>query len=149
MYKHILIATDGSELSGKGLEAGLSLAKASGAKVTILTASEPFPVYDLGSKMGLFQDPKALESYTANCKAVADRILSDAADAARAAGIDCETLHVENSAPADAIVETAKFRGCDLIVLTSHGRRGLDRFILGSQASRVIQSAGTSVLVVR
>ena len=60
-----------------------------------------------------------------------------------------ETLHVENSAPARAIVDTAKARSCDLIVLTSHGRHGLERFLLGSQASRVVQSAETSVLVVR
>ena len=64
-------------------------------------------------------------------------------------GSTCETLHVENSAPARAILETAKARSCDLIVLTSHGRHGLERFILGSQAQRVVQSAEASVLVVR
>jgi nucleotide-binding universal stress UspA family protein len=80
---------------------------------------------------------------------VADKVLSNAADAASAAGVDCETLHVDNSAPADAILETAKSRSCDLIVLASHGRRGVERLLLGSQASRVVQSAETSVLVVR
>jgi nucleotide-binding universal stress UspA family protein len=149
MYKHVLIATDGSVHSGKGVESGLGVAKALGAKVTVLTVSEPYPVYDLGSKMGLFKDHKAIESYTSQCKHVADKVLSDAADAASAAGVDCETLHVENSAPADAILETAKSRSCDLIVLASHGRRCVERLLLGSQASRVVQSAETSVLVVR
>ena len=149
MYKNILIATDGSELSGKGIEAGLDLAKASGAKVTALTVSEPFPAYDLGSAVGLFQDRRAIESYDDACRKLAQTTLSSAEKAAAAAGVACETLHVENSAPARAILDTAKARSCDLIVLTSHGRHGLERFLLGSQASRVVQSAETSVLVVR
>jgi nucleotide-binding universal stress UspA family protein len=149
MYKNILIATDGSELSGKGVEAGLALAKATGARVTILTVSEPFPVYDLGSAVGLFRDQAAIDSYDETCRNLARTTLAGAKDAAAAAAVECETLHVENSAPARAILDTAKARGCDLIVLTSHGRHGLERFLLGSQAARVVQNAETSVLVVR
>jgi nucleotide-binding universal stress UspA family protein len=149
MYKHILIASDGSELSGKGVDAGLGLAKASGAKVTVITVSEPYPTFDIASSLGLFADQKAIDDYDAHCRKLAQAILGSAEKAAAAAGAGCETLQGENSAPAKAILETAKARSCDLIVLTSHGRHGLERFILGSQAARVVQSAETSVLVVR
>jgi nucleotide-binding universal stress UspA family protein len=149
MYRNILIATDGSETSGKGVEAGLALAKAASARVTVITVSESFPAFDLGSALGLFTDQTAIDAYDASCRKLAQKILGGAAEAAAAAGVDCETLHVENSAPARAILETAKARSCDLIVLTSHGRHGLERFILGSQAQRVVQSAEASVLVVR
>lgn len=149
MYRNILIATDGSETSGKGVEAGIALAGTSGARVTVVMVSEPFPTYDLGTRFGLFTDPQAIAAYDTSCRELAKTVLSGAGKAAEAAGVACETLHLENGAPARAIVETAKARGCDLIVLTSHGRHGLERFVLGSTASRVVQSAETSVLVVR
>ncbi len=149
MYKHILIATDGSERSGKGVEVGLGLAKAVGARVTVVTVSEPCPAYDLGTAVGVFSDPAAIDAYSQACRNLAQATLSGAEEAAAAAEVRCETLHVENSAPARAIVETAKARACDLIVLTSHGRHGLERLLLGSQAQRVVQTAETSVLVVR
>ena len=149
MYKNILIATDGSELSGKGIEAGLDLAKASGAKVTVLTVSEPFPAYDLGSAVGLFPTGRPSKATTHACRKLAADDPLERGEGRGRPGVACETLHVENSAPAKAILDTAKARSCDLIVLTSHGRHGLERFLLGSQASRVVQSAETSVLVVR
>ncbi|HRO11330.1 universal stress protein [Amaricoccus sp.] len=149
MYRNILIATDGSELSAKGVQAGLDLAKASGAKVTIVIASEPFPAYDLGTRLGFFTDQQAVEAYGAGCQKIADAALSSARKAAEEAGVACDTLHVANSVPGKAILETAAARSCDLIVLTSHGRHGFERFLLGSTASRVVQSAEISVLVVR
>lgn len=149
MYENILIATDGSEVSGRGVEAGLRLAKATGARVTVVTVSEPFPTYDFASSMGLFADNKAREAYEANCSSAADAILTTAREAAAAAGVACETVYVDNSTPARAIIDAAKARSCDLIVLASHGRDGFERFLIGSQASRVVQNAETSVLVVR
>jgi nucleotide-binding universal stress UspA family protein len=149
MFKNILIATDGSELSGKGVGAGLDLARATGARVTVVTVSEPFPAYDLGSQFGLFRDEQAVESYDERSRQFAAALLATAGKAAEAAGVECETVHVENSAPARAILDMAKARACDLIVVTSHGRHGLERFILGSQAARVVHGAETSVLVVR
>lgn len=149
MYEHILIATDGSERAAKGVEAGVALAKAAGAKVTMLIASEPFPSYDLGSKLGLFRDQSAIDSYEADSRRLAEAVLARAAEVAAAAGVGCETMHVPDSAPAAAIVDTATARGCDLVVVTSQGRTGLERFMLGSQAERVVKAAGVSVLVVR
>ena len=149
MYKHILIATDGSERAARGVEAGVALAKAGGAKVTMVIVSEPFPNYDLGSKLGLFRDARAIESYATDCRRLAETVLAQAAEVAAAAGVSCETIHVPDAAPAAAIIETAKARGADLIVLTSQGRAGLERLMLGSQAERVVNRAETSVLVVR
>jgi nucleotide-binding universal stress UspA family protein len=149
MYQNILIAIDGSELSGKGVVAGVDLAKGSGARVTILTVSEPFPSFDLGHKLGLFRDQAAIDQYDDACRRTAAAVLEKAAATAAAAGVACETLHVENGRPADAILETAAQRSCDLIVLTSNGRQGFERLVLGSQAARVVQAAETSVLVVR
>jgi nucleotide-binding universal stress UspA family protein len=149
MYKNILIATDGSELSGKGLEAGIALARTFAAKVTVVIVSEPFPAYDLGTQFGLFGDPAAIAAYDDRCRDLAQSVLSKAQADAEAAGVTCETIHVQNRGPAAGILDTAKDRGCDLIVVTSHGRHGLERFLLGSQAARVVQNAGTSVLVIR
>lgn len=149
MYKHVLIASDGSDLSTKGVAAGLELAKLAKAKVTILTVSEAFPVFDLVSKLGLFQDPAVLEGYNTSCGKWADKVLASATAAAAAEGVECETLYIAGSSPADAILETAKFRSCDLIVVASHGLRGFERFVIGSQASRVVQGASVPVLVVR
>lgn len=149
MYKHILIATDGSERSAKGVEAGLDLAKAYGASATILHVSEPYPAYDLGTRFGLFRDEAAVASYDNTCREYAGKVLAAAASSATAAGVACDTVHIENAAPAKAILDTATARGCDLIVVTSHGRHGLERFMLGSQAARVVQGAEVTVLVVR
>lgn len=149
MYKHILIATDGSECSAKGVEAGIDIAKAYGARATILHVSEPYPAYDLATRFGLFLDDAAVASYEKTCRDFAGKVLADAAEAAKAAGIACDTIHVADTAPAKGILDTATSRGCDLIVVTSHGRSGLERLMLGSQAGRVIQGARISVLVVR
>lgn len=149
MYTHVLIATDGSEYSAKGVGAGLALARGAGAKVTILTVSEPFPAFDLATKLGLFRDQKAIDSYEADCRRLAEAVLAQASEQAGAAGVACETVHVPDSAPARAILDTAGARGCDLIVVASHGRTAFERFLLGSQAARVVQGAATSVLVVR
>ena len=149
MYKHILIATDGSERSAKGVSAGIALAKAGGGKVTVVMASEPFPTYDLASKFGYFQDPVALERYETVSRELAGKVLAKAAAEAEAAGVACETVHVPDATPAAAILATAKERGCDAIVVTSHSRTGLERFMLGSQAERVVRGAEVTVIVVR
>jgi nucleotide-binding universal stress UspA family protein len=149
MYKHILIATDGSDLSQKGVAEGLELAKMMGAKVSIVTVTEPFPTYDLASKMGLFQDAAVMEKYNSDSLEIATKVLALAKSDAGRIEVPCETLHVENSVPSTAILETAKFRSCDLIVVTSHGRRGLERLVIGSQASDILLRAKIPVLVVR
>jgi nucleotide-binding universal stress UspA family protein len=144
MYKHILIATDGSELAGKGVATGMALAKALKAKVTAITATEPWTAMMTGEAAVAFP----IEEYEKAGAENAARILSAVSTTAKNEGIACETVHV-NGFPAEAIVETAKAKECDLIVMASHGRRGLSKLLLGSQATRVLTLSTVPVLVCR
>lgn len=145
MYKHILIATDGSELAQKAVTQGLAIAKAIGAKVTAINVSEPWVAVAPGEVAMAFPIKDYEESVTAN----AERILTPVATEASALGIPCDTLHVKDQFPAEGIIETAEKLGCDLIVMASHGRRGLMRFLLGSQANKVLTHSTTPVLICR
>jgi nucleotide-binding universal stress UspA family protein len=146
MYKHILIATDGSEVARKGVDHGLSLAKSLGAKATIVMVTERWPVYAGPEWM---PGPTEMAEYEARQKEAATTVLADVKAAADRLGIAAETVHVPEALPAEAIVATATERHCDLIVMASHGRRGLRRLLLGSQTSEVLVSSPVPVLVVR
>ena len=145
MFKHILIATDGSALSQKGVEQGLELAKALGAKALLVTVSEPWTSYVSGEMAISFP----VQEYEEQVKASAGKVLAGAVAAAQKAGVSCETLHVKDKVPADGIVDAAKERGCDLIVMSSHGRRGISRVLLGSQANNVVTHSSIPVLICR
>src|SRR5215813_10670900 len=139
MYTHILIPTDGSEVAQKGVDHGLSLAKSVGAKVTIVMVTERFPV-NAGAHW---------PDYEARQKEAATTVLADVKAAADRLGVDAETVHVPDAQPAEAIITTANERHCNLIVMASHGRRGLRRLLLGSQTSEVLVGSPVPVLVVR
>lgn len=149
MYAQILIATDGSELAAHALDQGLKLAKALGSQVTIVTVTEPATVIGGGyaaiSGTGFDPIPELIEAQ----KQVADGVLKAAADTARAQGIEAKTVLVDNSFPAEGIVASAEKAGADLIVMASHGRRGLGRLLLGSQTSNVLAHSKVPVLVTR
>ncbi len=149
MYKHILISTDGSDVAQKGVDHGLSLAKALGAKVTIVTVTERFPIYADVTGIGWVPGPTEVADYEAGQKKWADGVLARMKAAADKLGVEAETLHVPDALPAEAIIETAKSCGCGLIVMSSHGRRGLGRLLLGSQTSEVLAHSPVPVLVVR
>ena len=150
MYKHILISTDGSEVAQKGLDHGLSLAKEIGAKVSVITVTESFPVYaSAGAGVGAGWVPIEMADYDKVQDEFANRVFAGAKQAAEQHGVAVETIHVRNAQPAEAILETAKAQGCDLIVMASHGRRGLGRLLLGSQTSEVLTYSSVPVLVVR
>ena len=150
MYKHILISTDGSEVAQKGLDHGLSLAKEIGAKVSVITVTESFPVYaSAGAGVGAGWVPIEMADYDKVQEEFANRVFAGAKQAAEQHGVAVETIHVRNAQPAEAILETAKAQGCDLIVMASHGRRGLGRLLLGSQTSEVVTRSPLPVLVVR
>ena len=149
MYKHILISTDGSDVARKGVEHGLALAKAVGAKVTVVTVSEPFPFHASVAGAGWVPTADDVSGYEAAQKDYAGKVLAAAKAQADGAGVTATTLHVPDAWPAEAIVDTAKTAGCDLIVMASHGRRGLGRLILGSQAAEVLAQSAVPVLVVR
>jgi nucleotide-binding universal stress UspA family protein len=144
MYKHVLIATDGSELAAKAVTAGLELARALGAKVTTVTATEPWTTMMTGEPAFVFP----VEEYEKAAAQEAARILAEVGITARERGVACETVHVKDF-PAEAIIATAAAKGCDLIVMSSHGRRGLARALLGSQASRVLTHSTIPVLICR
>lgn len=149
VYTHILISTDGSELSQRGIDHGLSLAKRLGSKVTIITATEPFPITAMAGHGGWVTGPEDLRRYSVGQKQFADELLSIAKTAAEKARLDVNTLHIPDAWPASAIVDVAQKLGCDLIVMASHGRRGLKKILLGSQTSEVLVTSTVPVLVVR
>jgi nucleotide-binding universal stress UspA family protein len=148
MYKHILIATDGSELATKALEHGLTLAKRDNARVTFVTVTEPSSAFDIIQE-ALQGRPDPIGQYDAVLAAAANRILDDAAQRANAHGVACDRVHVTDQHPAEGIVATAKDKGCDLIVMASHGRRGVSRLLLGSQAYEVLTHCRVPALIVR
>lgn len=144
MYKHLLIATDGSSVGQKAVDHGLALAKTVGAKVTVVTVTEMWSAFDMAGQ-GLAK----IETYEAAAAQSANKILAAVSSAANAAGVACETVHVKDSAPAAGIVAEAERLGCDVIVMGSHGRRGLNRLLIGSHANEVVTHAKIPVLVCR
>jgi len=145
MYKNILIPTDGSELSGKALRDGISLAKTLGAKITVLTVSMPFHVFTLAMEVVIDTAPE----YARRMQAKATKILDEAGANAKAAGVECETMHVEHEHPYQAIINAAGTKGCDLITMASHGRRGVAALVLGSVTVQVLTHSKIPVLVHR
>lgn len=149
MYNHILACTDGSKLAGLGLDHAFMLAKELASKLTIITVSEPAPLTGADAAGGWIPMQVNQQEYASGLKQHAERILSDAKDAAGEIGVTADTVYVPNAWPAVAIVETAESRHCDLIVMASHGRRGLGRILLGSQTSDVLVTSTIPVLVIR
>src|SRR5262245_45412938 len=140
MHRHILIPTDGSELSVKSVEYGIALAKAAGAKVTGLTVSQ-------APNDAAFADPTPLAG--SGAVAAASEYLKVISDAAAQAGVVCDVLHVQHEHAYQAIIDTANKRGCDLIVMASHGRRRIAAALLGSETFRVLAYSTVPVLVFR
>lgn len=148
MYRRILIATDGSELAGKGLDHGLDLARALRVPVVVVTVTEPWmPAFD--DAMAMASDPDMQRQYREGCERSAQRVLADAAAQAAAVGVECTTVHVPDGHPSDAIVQAAEEHGASLVVMASHGRRGLGKVLLGSQTGAVLARSKVPVLVVR
>ena len=145
MYKHILAAADGSELAMKGVEQALALAKALGARITVATVTEPWPAAAYGEMSLSFP----IDAYEKGAAENAEYTLAAARTAAEKVGITCETVHIKDQYPAEGLIGAAKQCGCDLIVMSSHGRRGLSRLMLGSQANRVVILSTLPVLICR
>jgi len=146
MYRHILIPTDGSQLAHKAVVHGLSLAKAVGAKVTALTVEASFNPSDVpASRVNLMS--AAFEEYARHAREHAASILNGVADDAKAAGVQCETVQLDQDHPYKAIIAAAKDKGCDLIVMASHGRSGIAAIVLGSVTAKVLTHTSIPVLV--
>lgn len=145
MFKHILIATDGSELAGKAVATGLALANELNAEITAIMVTEPWAAIVAGEMALGFP----YQEYQKAATEQAARILAAVSDAAKSSGLDCATVHVPDRYPAEGIVDCANEKGCDLIVMASHGRRGLSKLLLGSETTRVLTHSSVPVLVCR
>jgi nucleotide-binding universal stress UspA family protein len=141
MYKHILIPTDGSSLSQQAIEHGIALAKAVGARVTALTVTEPFYVSAF--------EPTIAENYKKHVAALATNHLEYAKNAASISNVPCELVRLEHEQPYQAIIDAAQARGCDAIVMASHGRKGISAVVLGSETVKVLTHSPIPVVVVR
>jgi len=151
MYNNILMSTDGSEVAQKGVDHGLSLAKSLGARATIIMVTERFPIYAYGvhGRGTWVPGSDEMARYEAGQKEIAQQVLAAAEAAAKKLGVPADTVHIPEAYPAEVIVEWAKARGCNLIVMASHGHRGLRKLVLGSQTSEVLANSPVPVLVVR
>jgi nucleotide-binding universal stress UspA family protein len=146
MYKNILLPTDGSALSEIAVDNGLKFAKAIGAKVTgfyVMLERQPESFEDYAPVQ---VKPPKLDEVT---KQEADKALKIVADRARAAGVPCETFSMKHSSPHQAIITMATQTGCDLIVMASHGKKGITGELVGSETARVITNCKIPVLVYR
>jgi nucleotide-binding universal stress UspA family protein len=145
MYKHILLPTDGSELSAKAVRDGIQLAKEIGARVTALHVTAPFYPSEL--------TPSTLTAHAREHEEAAQesakRALGPVEAAARAAGVACTTVHRVSDGPFEEIIQVAAESGCDLIFMASHGRRGVKAMLLGSETNKVLTHSKIPVLVTR
>jgi len=143
MFTNILIATDGSELASKAVQDGIALARESGAKVTAVTVFPPFHTFSMQPE--IVEDTP--EQYRKHLEAQSAKALSAVTQAATAAGVPCETIVEENDRPYQAIIDIARLKGCDLVVMASHRRHGLDSMFHGSETYKVLTHSDIPVLV--
>lgn len=144
MYKNILVPTDGSELSLLAVKQGIALAKLIGAKVTAITVRAP--LREFVAEGVAFPVP---ENYRKAYVQEVDRHLDAARKEAVAAGVTCDALQIESDEPWRAIISAARSQGADLIVMASHGRRGVSALVLGSETQKVLTHSNIPVLVYR
>jgi nucleotide-binding universal stress UspA family protein len=148
MFKHILLPTDGSKLSDRAVQCGIELAKAIKAKVTAVHAVPEFRMIVEEA----FVSPMNAElknRFERESQEHAKKMLAKVQKAAKAAGVKCEAVAVVSDFPYQQIIETAKKKKCDLIVMASHGRKGLSSLLLGSETAKVLTHSKIPVLVVR
>jgi nucleotide-binding universal stress UspA family protein len=145
MFKHILIPTDGSDLSRKAVLYGVRLAKESGAKVTGLTVAEPYRVATMDTILISVDEG----DYEEQSRVLSEKAMEQVKMAAQAAGVPCETVREVNDQPYRAIIDAAQALQCDLIVMASHGRRGISALLLGSETAKVLTHSTIPVLVYR
>lgn len=145
MFKHILIPTDGSDLSRKAVLYGVQLARSTGARVTAITVMAPYRIASMESVLVA----ETVEEHDAEVAAEADRALEQVKMAAEAASVPVETLRETSDQPYRAIIDCALANSCDLIVMASHGRRGVAALLLGSETTEVLTHSSIPVLVYR
>lgn len=147
MFKHILLPTDGSPVSDKAVKRGIEFAKKIKARVTALHV---VPEFKFMADEGITPLSPALKKrFQDEGMARAKAMLEAVAKQARARGVRCTTLCVSSDQPHQEIVATARRKKCDLVMMASHGRRGLSSLLLGSETAKVLTHSKVPVLVVR
>ena len=144
MFKRILVPTDGSDVTAQAISTTVGLAKSLGAQIFTISVKEPFP-YSAISEM---QPTPPQEFYDAQERIASHRV-SAVRSACEAAGLACEAHTVEALHPWEAIIDHAERTGCDLIVMASHGRRGVSALLLGTETQKVLTHTKIPVLIVR
>jgi nucleotide-binding universal stress UspA family protein len=147
MFKHILVPTDGSELSRATAQRAVSFAKEAGARITAFYAKPEYPIAYFGE--GALIDPTTPEKFTEMAEQQASEFLKEVADWCEEAGVQCDTVSATSDIPYEAIIEAAEKSGCDLIFMASHGRRGITGLLLGSETNKVLTHSKVPVLVYR
>jgi nucleotide-binding universal stress UspA family protein len=149
MFRHILLPTDGSPLSTRAAKLAVQLAKSTGARITALHVIPPFVPTTYIEGMSVYPELFSPKEYKRVTESRATRLLDKVAALAKASKVRCDTTFVNARAPWEAIVKTAKSKRCDAIVMASHGRRGLESLLLGSETTKVLTHTRTPVLVSR
>lgn len=144
MIKKILLPTDGSELSAKAIAGAVDLAAKLGAQVVGITIVEPYSYSSLSEYR-----PESFDDYEARMEKAALERLASLESAAKAANVKVETMVVKSFSPYEAIIDAAKKHGCDTIFMASHGRRGLNAVLLGSETQKVLTHSTIPVMVYR
>jgi nucleotide-binding universal stress UspA family protein len=144
MFKKILLPTDGSELSAKAIQGAIKMARELGAAVVGVTVVEPYSYSTLSEYR-----PETLEAFEARNAQAAEQRLAPIVQAAKDANVPCETVTIKSFSPYEALIDTAKKHGCDVIFMASHGRRGLSAVLLGSETQKVLTHSTIPVLVYR
>ena len=144
MFKRILVPTDGSDITAKAVDTSIALAKSVGAKLYTISVKEPFP-YSAISEM---QPTPPQEFFDAQERIAAQRV-QKVSELCAAAEVPCQAHTVEALHPWEAIIDHAKRMECDLLVMASHGRRGVSALLLGSETQKVLTHSKVPVLVVR
>ena len=147
MFKHILVPTDGSQLSQDTVRRAVSFAKEAGARITAFYAKPEYPVTYYGE--GALIDPTTPEKFAELAEQQARDVLGFVEQLCREAGVDCTGVAATSDVPYEAIIEAAEKSGCDLIFMASHGRRGISGLLLGSETNKVLTHSKVPVLVYR
>lgn len=147
MFKHILVPTDGSSLSGETVQRAIAFARESGARIAFFYAKPEYPVAFYGE--GAFIDPTTPEKFAEMANQQAREILDTCERQARDSEVGCTSLAVTSDIPYEAIIAGANTAGCDLIFMASHGRRGISGLLLGSETQKVLTHSKIPVLVYR
>jgi nucleotide-binding universal stress UspA family protein len=147
MFKHILVPTDGSQLSTETVKQAISFAHEANARLTFLFAKPEYPVAFYGE--GALIDPTTPEKFAEMAEQQAKEILGICAQLAQSANVTCSTLAVTSDIPYEAIIEGANSAACDLIFMASHGRRGISGLLLGSETQKVLTHSKIPVLIYR